>query len=1231
MGIDDGCICRNIEYLEDCYVSDSTGYDGFIGFLNTLADVPFSQANLDMLNDYCFGQDTTTNFLPESINIPPYLECGTCKTCDEVEALKTTFDNDPSCSTSDSLYWSKLTNYLNYELGFTLYPDEYKDFLDECSGSLTTECEDWKMLCPKTAYEKTSIDTSCYGALLQLAADQAELVYNNKLDSLIQAFKDEYLASCLSSLDEVFDATGAIQEYHYTLYYYDQAGNLVKTIPPKGVTLLSGTDLDDAVAYRNDTLSNTPVYPVHTYETEYRYNTLNKVKEQISPDAEREEFWYDYIGRLVFSQDGYQRSEDLYSYTRYDEEGRVVEVGQIYSTSAMTDAIARDTSSTNSWLTSASNKEYVTRTFYDEAPYNITAFGSEGQENLRRRVATSTFEEVDDGDDNTYDYGTHYSYDVTGNVKSLVQEFSALHTYGHGYKRIDYDYDFISGNVNAVYYQLGKEDQFTHRYFYDDNNRITRVQTSPVETTFEDAFFWEEDATYEYYLHGPLSRTELGHYKVQGMDYAYTLQGWIKGLNSSLLDEDKDMGQDGNSTNKAYARDAFGYTIGYYDGDYDPIGSSMFEASYSGSGFDAATPDLYNGNIRHIVSENRHFGNAYGYAYQYDQLHRLKSMNLWDNYNAGTFSWNSGGSAKEQHQTRYNYDANGNLTKLIRYGDQSGSNALMDSLTYNYSSGTNRLFYTRDSMAAETRYSGDFDDLHLFYYHEDGKPRKFFEFPSGSLRSNDLYWTPYDKVSKVYGYVTSLGAFTTVFGYDANQNRVSKGFSTSAGDTTFTYYVRDAQGNTLATYQRHDDTITLQEQYLFGSSRLGSFMPAISWINTAPANTAYFILHPALCEGWKRYEVNNHLGNMMAAVSDRKTPLDTDTDGDADYYLPTILAATDYYPFGYEMPGRKYNFGDYRYGFNGKEHDTDGEWGNNTYYDYGFRVYSPVIGKFLSVDPLTRSYPELTPYQFASNTPIQAIDLDGLEAFWAVDGRYLGKYGESTELRVLNSRENENLLPMIINNPRTSIDDIAPFIENSSRGYVNPDQAAADFVQKYNPIAHIENAKASESDWRVDAGRNRKEYGAAILNKEVRGEDNELFTIYVLGSTNSDEMGAVDVKSTNIFQEWERNNAVHTHPITGMDNGEEFSPYRNSVGLYGDEHVARKVNLYLGTPKGMLKLLPKGSKWNESILISNKMPQHPSSGAKGKPSFYSKPNSDGVTSSYFQNNYERVIVEDREK
>gem|GEM_PF-3538749 len=78
------------------------------------------------------------------------------------------------------------------------------------------------------------------------------------------------------------------------------------------------------------------------------------------------------------------------------------------------------------------------------------------------------------------------------------------------------------------------------------------------------------------------------------------------------------------------------------------------------------------------------------------------------------------------------------------------------------------------------------------------------------------------------------------------------------------------------------------------------------------------------------------------------------------------------------MPGRKYSEGEYRYGFNGKEKDSDIN--SLTAYDYGFRIYNPAIGRFLSVDPLSRKYPFLTPYQFSSNTPISAIDIDGLES-----------------------------------------------------------------------------------------------------------------------------------------------------------------------------------------------------------------------------------------------------------
>jgi RHS repeat-associated protein len=94
----------------------------------------------------------------------------------------------------------------------------------------------------------------------------------------------------------------------------------------------------------------------------------------------------------------------------------------------------------------------------------------------------------------------------------------------------------------------------------------------------------------------------------------------------------------------------------------------------------------------------------------------------------------------------------------------------------------------------------------------------------------------------------------------------------------------------------------------------------------------------------------------------------------------SIVRYSDYYPFGFEMAGRADQSVNYRYGFNGKEKDSPGMGGGGSTYDYGFRIYNPSIAKFLSVDPLTKSYSWLTPYQFACNTPIQAIDLDGLEA-----------------------------------------------------------------------------------------------------------------------------------------------------------------------------------------------------------------------------------------------------------
>lgn len=84
------------------------------------------------------------------------------------------------------------------------------------------------------------------------------------------------------------------------------------------------------------------------------------------------------------------------------------------------------------------------------------------------------------------------------------------------------------------------------------------------------------------------------------------------------------------------------------------------------------------------------------------------------------------------------------------------------------------------------------------------------------------------------------------------------------------------------------------------------------------------------------------------------------------------------YPFGSPMPGRNYTSSNYRYGFNGQEKDDEIAGSGNSI-SFTHRIYDPRLGRFLSVDPLTKEYPWYTPYQFAGNTPIQAKDVEGLE------------------------------------------------------------------------------------------------------------------------------------------------------------------------------------------------------------------------------------------------------------
>lgn len=716
--------------------------------------------------------------------------------------------------------------------------------------------------------------------------------------------------------------------------------------------------------------SYSAIYPPHTLFSRYWYNTLNQVTKQLTPDADTTRFWYDRLGRLVVSRNAKQNDNNTYSYTIYDQLGRIIEVGQKSNPHPMLDDTSRNDIALNKWIKYGANstRTELTHTYYDVAALPVTGhFGTAGQTYLRSRVASVSTEDIYDADSLTYTNATHYSYDVAGNVKTVIQEIGDLRSKGQAFKKIDYSYDLVSGKVNKVYYQKDSLDKFIHWYLYDQDNRLQTAYTT------NNGLLWQREANYLYYKHGPLGRVEIGQRQVQGVDYAYTLQGWLKGVNSDLLKNSRDIGKDGLSSSHAlFGKDAYGFTLSYFDLDYKPIGTNNFEtiASTSG-GFGASSLSLYNGNIRRAVYALKGLTDStLGYSYHYDQLNRLISTGAWNNYSATTFTWNTSGSALSKWKEQVIYDPNGNILTYQRTGS---SPVKMDSLIYRYTTGKNRLTYVDDGVNS-SNYTTDIDDQSSGNYTYDA---------TGNLVSDAqeqislIKWTVAGKVDSI----ARSGGSTKdklKFYYDATGNRVGKVVYSNSGQATKTWYVRDAQGNIMATYALTKtsglDTLKWKEQEIYGSSRLGLWQPNMRLYPSQfslPGDTFHFTTKA----GDKRYELINHLGNVMGVVTDRKIGIGSNNSA-ASYYLPDIASIQDYYPFGATMPGRSYNNGNYRFGFSGMEQDNEVK-GTGNSLDFGARIYDPRLGRWLKVDPKAAVYPGISPYTFSLNTPIQAKDPDG--------------------------------------------------------------------------------------------------------------------------------------------------------------------------------------------------------------------------------------------------------------
>ena len=245
-----------------------------------------------------------------------------------------------------------------------------------------------------------------------------------------------------------------------------------------------------------------------------------------------------------------------------------------------------------------------------------------------------------------------------------------------------------------------------------------------------------------------------------------------------------------------------------------------------------------------------------------------------------------------------------------------------------------------------------------------------------------IEWTVAGKVKAVESSSTDpLRSLT--FGYGASGQRIVKqvGPDPNGGTGYREHYIRDAQGNLMATYKFANPvgagiSLRLMDRPIYGSSRLGSYARGAEMYGDdllqVPTALPMRSTAPMLAAA-THYELTDHLGNVTTLITGRLL----DGNGGGTLKQAEVLSAQGFEVFGLGLTGRVFHSERGVNGFNGMRKDDEIRDGVGTSYDFGARLYDPRVSRWLSLDPLARKYPGFSPYVFVANNPLLFIDYDG--------------------------------------------------------------------------------------------------------------------------------------------------------------------------------------------------------------------------------------------------------------
>ncbi len=559
-----------------------------------------------------------------------------------------------------------------------------------------------------------------------------------------------------------------------TYFVYDEYGNLVFVLPPG---YQDHPDLD-------------------LYAYIYRYDYLDRLVYKKLPGCAPSYLVYDAAHRLVFSQDGCQRNDSLWSFFVYDVYGRVVVEGECSNsdkhvrtageTVVLGTLMEGDTGLAYSGYQSSFDlvdpcvyvvnyyDTYDFRTRNGFSAYNFPEGTVSATGNLTGSILCTH-------GSSGFIYSADY-YDINKRiVKSLSSRVNGgMDTYATEYSFQGSPLSVLHTHTDSSGYSLTER----YTYTYDHSSRLTRVShqydNNPSVLLLEHAY----DEL------GRLQTDKLDN-GIYATDYAYNIRNWLTGIEGGK----------------------FSQSLHYTDGLGVPC---------------------YNGNISSMTWKSGAGATPRGYKFSYDRLGRLTDAEYGE------------GPSLSVNTNRFNeqvtgYDKMGNILGLKRYGQTSATGYdVIDDLSLSYAG--NRLKKVTDRSTTPAFNNGfefkDGIDLPTEYeYDENGNLTKDLNKNITAIQYNCLNLPSrvmfangnsisylYDAAGRKLRTVHFLEGDSVTTDYCGNvvyENGVPQILLTEVGyvsltDGKYHYYLKDHQGNNRVVVAEHGNAEEVNDYYAFG-------------------------------------------------------------------------------------------------------------------------------------------------------------------------------------------------------------------------------------------------------------------------------------------------------------------------------------------------------------------------------------------------------------------------------